>query len=218
MTISQARDFARTLIQIKAIQLNPQNPFTWASGLRSPIYCDNRMVLSYPDARNKAKQALISLAENFTNIDAIAGVATAGIPHGALLADALNLPFIYVRSKPKEHGRQNLIEGHFEKGQKVLVIEDLISTGGSSLEAIRALKENGLEVLACLALFTYEFPESVQRFKEENCPLFYISSYTILLEEALATGYIDATQKDILAYWKNDPKNWYQHLQNTTVS
>ncbi len=218
MTTNQARDFARTLVQIKAIQLNPQNPFTWASGIRSPIYCDNRVVLSFPQARTQAKQALVTLSKNFPGIDIIAGVATAGIPHGVLLADALDLPFIYVRSKPKEHGKQNLIEGHYEKGQKVLVIEDLISTGGSSLESIKALKENGLEVIACLALFTYEFPESTQRFMEENCPLFCISTYTILLEEALTTGYIDATQKEVLADWKNDPRNWYQHTQNTAVS
>lgn len=218
MTISQSRDFARTLVQIKAIQLNPQNPFTWASGIRSPIYCDNRMVLSYPKARAEAKEALISLSKNFAKIDVIAGVATAGIPHGVLLADALGLPFIYVRSKPKEHGRQNLIEGHFERGQKVLVIEDLISTGGSSLEAISALKENGLDVVACLALFTYEFQESVNRFEEENCPLYCISSYSILLEEALATGYIDIKEKEILGKWKNDPRNWYQNVQNTTIS
>lgn len=209
MISTKAKAFSSYLLQIKAIQLSPQNPFTWASGIKSPIYCDNRLVLSYPEVRKLAIDALEELSKNFSGVQVIAGVATAGIPHGAILADHLNLPFIYVRAKAKEHGKQNLIEGSYEPGQKVLVIEDLISTGGSSLEAIRALESEGLDISACLALFTYQFPESIARFKAQNIPLATVTDYTHILDEAVQSGRITEQESSILENWKTNPAEWY---------
>ncbi len=215
MISTKAKPFSDYLLQIKAIQLNPQNPFTWASGIKSPIYCDNRLVLSYPEVRKAAIDALAELSLQFTGIDVIAGVATAGIPHGAILADHLNLPFIYVRAKAKEHGKQNLIEGAYKSGQNVLVIEDLISTGGSSLEAIKALQSEGLHVAGCLALFTYQFPESVARFKNQEIPLATVTDYSHILEQAVQTGRITEEERTILAEWKTDPVIWYKNNFNS---
>lgn len=203
-----AAEVARKLMQINAIKLSPQDPFTWASGLRSPIYCDNRLALSHPEIRSFLIDCFVEKANKFGNPDGIAGVATAGIPHGALLADRLRLPFIYVRSKPKGHGRQNMIEGEMTEGARVLVIEDLISTGGSCLAAVEALRESGYEVAGVLAIFTYGFPQAGEAFEAANCPFDTLSSYPVLLEEAKSRQYIDAQQINTLRQWQQDPKVW----------
>ena len=190
-----AAQVAQQLLQIKAIKLSPQNPFTWASGIKSPIYCDNRIVLSHPTARNIVKEALVKKASQFGEFDVIAGVATAGIPHGALLADAMNMPFIYVRSKPTEHGRQNLIEGEIKGGERVLVIEDLISTGGSSVKAIESVREAGCEVVGALAIFSYGFEKAKRTFDAANCKFDTLSNYDAMIKEAISSGYV--TEGDV---------------------
>jgi len=199
---------ARKLLEIKAIQLSPEQPFTWASGILSPIYCDNRLSLSYPEVRNLIKESLAEAAMSFGEFDVVAGVATAGIPHGALVADALGKPFIYVRSKPKGHGMQNLIEGEIPDGKKVLVVEDLISTGGSSAKAINALKENGAIVIGAIAIFTYGFDKAVKTFKEVDCPFVTLSNYDDLLEEAVKMNYISSDILETLQSWKKSPSTW----------
>lgn len=199
---------AKYLLDIGAIKLQPRDPFTWASGLRSPIYCDNRTSLSYPHVRNYIKDQLAELSKKFDFFDAIAGVATAGIPHATLLADKLNLPLIYVRSKAKDHGRQNLIEGDYSKCKQVLVVEDLISTGGSSLQAVDALKDQGIAVSGVIALFSYQLEASKKAFEKANCPLDTISNYAILLEEALHSKFINADDYTVLQEWNKDPKAW----------
>lgn len=206
--VSPERTVARHLLQIKAIKLNPQNPFTWASGRRSPIYCDNRVVLSHPAVRSYVLDQLVAASQTFEPFDGIAGVATAGIAHGALLADRLGLPFIYIRSKAKAHGRQNQIEGELQPGASYLVIEDLISTGGSSLQAVQALRAATGQVAGVLALFTYGFPEAEQAFLTNSCSLQTLSSYPILLEEAVQAGYIDSSEQVTLARWRQDPIAW----------
>lgn len=197
-----AEEVANHLLQINAIKLSPQNPFTWASGILSPIYCDNRIALSHPEVRAVIRKGLVQEAKHFSDYDAIAGVATAGIAWGILLAEELGLPYCYVRSKAKAHGRQNLIEGHVEPGSKVLVIEDLISTGGSSLKAVKALQEHGCEVVGTLAIFTYGFAKSEKRFADAKCPLRTLSNYGILLEEAVKTNYIQAADVSMLQEWR----------------
>lgn len=204
----QDRTVARLLLQIKAIKLNPQNPFTWASGRRSPIYCDNRVVLSYPTVRTQLQEGMVSAAATLEPFDGVAGVATAGIAHGALLADRLDLPFIYIRGKAKEHGRQNQIEGELRPGASYLVIEDLISTGGSSLQAVEVLREAGGRVAGVMAIFTYGFPEAAAAFAEANCPLVTLSNYPALLEEAVASGYITDDEQQLLTDWREDPRAW----------
>lgn len=203
-----AATIAQKLLEVKAIQLSPSKPFTWASGILSPIYCDNRISLSYPDIRSFIKNSLAEKATQFGDFDVVAGVATAGIPHGALLADVLQKPFIYVRSKPKGHGMQNLIEGEIPNGKKVLVIEDLISTGGSSVKAVNALKETGAEVVGTLAIFTYGFEKAKTVFEEANCPFDTLSNYDVLLEEAVRMNYISSEMLNTLQAWKNDPSEW----------
>jgi orotate phosphoribosyltransferase len=204
-----AREVAEYLLEIKAVVLSPQQPFTWTSGIKSPIYCDNRKTLSYPKVRTFIKTAFADiLAEEFEDIDVIAGVATAGIPHGALVADVLNLPFVYVRDKPKGHGLENQIEGKLDKGQKVLVIEDLISTGGSSLKAVEALREAGAEVLGLGAIFTYGFEKSVKAFEAANCKFFTLSNYEILIEKAVENDYVKPEEKDELMKWYQAPESW----------
>jgi orotate phosphoribosyltransferase len=193
-----AATVAQQLLQIKAIKLSPQNPFTWASGIKSPIYCDNRIVLSHPEARNIVKEALVKKALQFGEFDVIAGVATAGIPHGALLADAMNMPFIYVRSKAKEHGRQNLIEGEIKGGERVLVIEDLISTGGSSVKAIESVREAGCEVVGALAIFSYGFDKAKRTFEAANCKFDTLSNYDAMIKEAIASGYVTEADVEML--------------------
>lgn len=204
-----ARDVAEMLLEIKAVVLNPSQPFTWASGLKSPIYCDNRKTLSHPKVRTFIKTSFADVvSEEFAHCDVIAGVATAGIPHGVLVADVLNKPFIYVRDKPKGHGLENLIEGRLERGQKVVVIEDLISTGGSSLKAVKAIREAGGEVLGLGAIFTYGFEKSVKVFEEEKCKFFTLSDYPSLLEIALKQDYIKASDVDTLRNWYTNPDGW----------
>ena len=193
-----AATVAQQLLQIKAIKLSPQNPFTWASGIKSPIYCDNRIVLSHPEARNIVKEALVKKASQFGEFDVIAGVATAGIPHGALLADAMNMPFIYVRSKAKEHGRQNLIEGEIKGGERVLVIEDLISTGGSSVKAIEAVRDAGCEVVGALAIFSYGFEKAKRTFDAAKCKFDTLSNYDAMIKEAIASGYVTEADVEML--------------------
>ena len=202
-----ARQVARELLRIKAVKLSPQTPFTWASGILSPIYCDNRIVLSHPSARDVIKNAFVEISQTF-DFQVVAGVATAGIPHGALLADAIEKPFIYVRDKAKGHGRQNQIEGEVQAGQKVLVIEDLISTGGSSKKAVHALKEIGCEVVGTLAIFSYLFEEATTIFQTENVPLATLSNYDILLEEAAELKYITENDLETLRAWRKNPKEW----------
>lgn len=199
---------ARKLLTIKAIQLSPEKPFTWASGILSPIYCDNRKSLSYPEVRNFIKEELAKAAMSFGAFDVVAGVATAGIPHGALVADVLGKPFIYVRSKAKEHGMQNLIEGEIPNGKKVLVVEDLISTGGSSVKAIEALKENGAIVVGTVAIFTYGFEKAIKTFEAADCPFVTLSNYDDLLDEALEMNYISAEILATLQSWKESPSTW----------
>lgn len=200
---------AEKLLQINAVKLNPQNPFTWASGWKSPIYCDNRKILSYPYVRDYIKSEMTNAVfTEFPDADVIAGVATAGIPHGMLVADLLSLPFIYVRSKPKEHGMGNQIEGVLIAGQKVVVIEDLISTGKSSLEAVKAIQEAQGEVIGLCSVFTYEFPISKQIFEQENIKTLSLSNYTSLIEIALEKKIITEDDVALLKSWRENPSEW----------
>jgi orotate phosphoribosyltransferase len=197
------------LLQINAIKLQPSNPFTWASGWKSPIYCDNRKTLSFPEVRTFIRDSFATMIrELYPDVELIAGVATGAIAHGALAADKLGLPFIYVRSGAKEHGLGNQIEGHFEHGQKVVVIEDLISTGGSSLNAVKALKEAGCQVLGMTAIFTYEFKKASDAFEAEGCKLNTLSNYTKLIETAVASGYIGQSEVETLKKWRVDRASW----------
>ena len=201
--------FAEKLLKVKAIKLQPANPFTWASGWKSPIYCDNRKTLSYPSLRNFVKIEISRLIlEKFGQVDAIAGVATGAIPQGALVADELNLPFVYVRSKPKDHGLENLIEGELLPGMKVVVIEDLVSTGGSSLKAVEALRNNGCEVIGMVASFTYGFQVAVDAFKAAKVELVTLTNYEAVLKTALETAYIAEEDVEVLQAWRKDPANW----------
>lgn len=203
--------FASKLLKIKAIKLQPNNPFTWASGWKSPFYCDNRKTLSYPELRNYVKLEIIhAILERFPDVEAIAGVATGAIPQGALVADALHLPFVYVRSKPKDHGLENLIEGELKPAMKVVVIEDLISTGGSSLKAVEAIRQNGCEVIGMVASYTYGFPVAEQAFADANVTLVTLTDYEHVVQEALETGYIDAADVEVLHQWRKDPAHWQQ--------
>jgi orotate phosphoribosyltransferase len=204
-----AREVAEYLLEIKAVVLNADEPFTWASGLKSPIYCDNRKILSYPKVRTFVKTAFAeAISDEYKTCDVIAGVATAGIPHGVLVADVLNKPFVYVRDKAKGHGLENLIEGKLTQGQRVVVIEDLISTGGSSLKAVDALRAAGAEVLGLGAIFTYGFEKGIKAFDEARCKYFTLSDYSTLLEIALKHDYIKPEQKETLVRWYQQPENW----------
>lgn len=203
------KNFASKLLKIKAIKLQPNNPFTWASGWKSPFYCDNRKTLSYPDLRNYVKFEIVhTILEKFPEVEAIAGVATGAIPQGALVADALHLPFVYVRSKPKDHGLENLIEGELRPGMKVVVIEDLISTGGSSLKAVEAIRKNACEVIGMVASYTYGFPVAKKAFKEAGVKLVTLTDYEHVVAEALETGYIADDEVELLHEWRKDPANW----------
>ena len=205
--------FAEKLLKIKAIKLQPDNPFTWASGWKSPFYCDNRKTLSYPDLRSFVKIELSRMImENFEDVDAIAGVATGAIPQGALVADVLNKPFVYVRSKPKDHGLENLIEGELKPGMKVVVVEDLISTGGSSLKAVDAIRNNGCEVIGMVAAYTYGFDAAKEAFKKANVQLITLTNYEAVLEVALKTGYITEDQIPVLNEWRANPSEWKQRM------
>lgn len=205
------KKIAQKLLQINAIKLNTQNPFTWASGIKSPIYCDNRLSLSHPEVRRTVKEGLVALSTQFDDIHHVSGVATAGIAHGALLADALDLPFSYVRSSAKKHGRQNQIEGDIAPNSNILVVEDLISTGGSSLEAVEVLREAGHTVVGVVAIFSYGFEKAATAFQQAECPYATLSSYPVLLEQALASAYITADEARILSSWNADPASWYSN-------
>lgn len=203
------RDFASRLLQVKAIKLQPNNPFTWASGWLSPFYCDNRKTLSYPELRNYVKLELVhKVLECFPEAEVVAGVATGAIAQGALVADELNLPFVYVRSKPKDHGLENLIEGDLKPGMKVVVIEDLISTGGSSLKAVEAIRSNACEVIGMVASYTYGFPVAENAFREANVRLETLTDYEHVVAEALATGYISEHDVELLHDWRQAPDKW----------
>ena len=201
--------FAEKLLNVKAIKLQPENPFTWASGWKSPFYCDNRKTLSYADLRSFVKTEIARIIlENFEQVDAVAGVATGAIAQGALVADLLNKPFAYVRSKPKDHGLENLIEGELKPGMRVVVVEDLISTGGSSLKAVEAIRKNGCEVIGMVASYTYGFDVAKKAFEEANVKLITLTNYEAVLEVALETGYITEAQVPMLHEWRKDPANW----------
>jgi orotate phosphoribosyltransferase len=198
----------QALLEIGAVRLQPHHPFTWASGLRSPVYCDNRLLLSYPAHRNLAIHGLCTLARQFDQVDLIAGVATAGIPHGAMLADRLELPFAYVRSQAKSHGKGNLIEGNVSAGQQVLVIEDLISTGGSALQAVEALREAGAQVLGVLALFSYKLPEAARRFEKAGLPCLTLTDFPTVVAQAYQQKRIDRAESAMLDAWYQNPQGW----------
>ncbi|HTN45598.1 MAG TPA: orotate phosphoribosyltransferase [Flavipsychrobacter sp.] len=207
--MSTQKHFAEKLLQIKALQVNLQNPYTWASGWRSPVYCDNRKTLSYPHVRDFVKSEMANMVfEKFPDAEVIAGVATAGIPHGTLVADLLKLPLIYVRSKPKEHGMGNQIEGVLEPGQKVVVIEDLVSTGKSSLQVVEVLRELGADVIGMCALFTYGFPAASEAFEKAGLPLHTISNYEALMEVAEEQKLVAPEEKETLQQWRLDPGSW----------
>jgi orotate phosphoribosyltransferase len=197
------------LLEIQAIKLNTEKPFTWASGWKSPIYCDNRLSLSFPTIRTAIRDSLVqAIRASFPSAEAVAGVATAGVPQGALVADVLQLPFVYVRPKPKDHGMENLIEGKVVKGQRVVVIEDLISTGGSSLKAVQALRDAGFDVLGMVSIFTYGFEVAVRNFQEANVSLVSLSDYSSLIAYASSNNLISADQLTSLKAWRVDPANW----------
>jgi orotate phosphoribosyltransferase len=204
---------AKKLLQIKAIKLQPANPFIWASGWKSPIYCDNRKTLSYPATRNFIKLELArTILEEYPTATAIAGVATGAIAQGAMVAEELNLPFVYIRATPKDHGLENLIEGDLKPGSKVVVIEDLISTGGSSLKAVEAIRNAGCHVVGMIAIFTYGFPVAEKKFEEAKVKLKTLCDYDAILDEALKTDYIDESEIKTLQEWRKAPDTWKPKL------
>ncbi len=208
-----AHKIAEFLLQIKAVKLEPEHPFTWASGLKSPIYCDNRKTLSYPKIRTYIRQQFVEcIQEHFGKPDVIAGVATGGIALGALVAQEMGLPFVYVRSEAKKHGLTNMIEGELESRQSVVVIEDLVSTGGSSLKAVAALREAGCLVKGMVAIFTYEFEEAAANFKKAKCELSTLTNYSNLIETAVEKEYIAKKDVESLKQWKLNPSGWAQSL------
>ena len=211
MELSVSNAFAEKLLAVKAIKLQPNDPFTWASGWKSPIYTDNRKTLSFPALRSFVKLELChAIQEHFPEAEAVAGVATGAIAQGALVADQLGLPYSYVRPKPKDHGMGNQVEGEIKQGAKVVVVEDLISTGGSSLKAVAALRAYGVEVIGMVASFTYGFPVAEQAFAEAGVKLITLSNYDAVIEEAAKTGYIREEDKAVLAEWRKSPETWKQ--------
>ena len=207
MNVEQS--IAKDLLEIEAVFLNPSNPFTWASGIKSPIYCDNRITMSYPKVRKEIAKGLArKIKEAFPEVQVIAGTATAGIPHAAWVAEILDLPMVYIRSKAKDHGKGNQIEGRIFEGQKMVVIEDLISTGGSVLEAAEAAKREGADILGVAAIFTYELPKGKANFEKAEIPLMTLINYSVLIEAALEDRYIDEQELTLLKEWKKDPENW----------
>ena len=211
LDLDTAKKTAELLLQINAIKLNPKNPFTWASGWKSPIYCDNRIILSHPKIFIR-EQMVKQINKLYAKPDLIAGVATGAIGIGMLVADLMNLPFIYVRPDSKKHGRKNQIEGQYSNGQNVIVIEDLISTGNSSLVAVEALREADLKVKGMLSIFTYGFEISYNNFKKNNVELHTLSSYDMLLEQALSSNYINDSDFQTLSKWKKNPENWHNKI------
>ena len=209
MTI--AKEVAKSLLDIKAVSLSPQDPFTWASGIRSPIYCDNRVTMSYPAVRKQIAQGLADLIKDkYPDAEVIAGTATAGIPHAAWIADILGLPMVYIRSKAKDHGTGRKIEGKISEGQKMVVVEDLISTGGSVIEASKAAELEGANVLGSVAIFTYELAKGTKNFADAGLAIDTLSNYSTLLEVAHETSYITEAEMDLLKDWSKDPENWYK--------
>lgn len=207
--MTDAKAVTEKLLQANAIKLSPEQPFTWASGWKSPIYCDNRKVLSFPFIRDFIKSEMCNIIfEKFPDAQVLAGVATAGIAWGAMAADQLKLPYIYVRPKPKEHGLGNQIEGYYEKGQQVVVIEDLVSTGKSSLQVVDVLKEQGLEVVGMVSIFTYGFPAATDAFQKASLTYYSLTDYPTLIESAVEKGIVSAGQQDVLLKWRDDPANW----------
>lgn len=205
---------AEKLLEINAVALKPQEPFTWTSGLRSPIYCDNRLTLSFPSVRKDIAQGLKKLIlENFSNAEVIAGTATAGIPHAAWLSDLLDLPMCYVRSKPKGHGKGNQIEGRVVEGQKVVVVEDLISTGGSVITAVQALREAGCEVLGVVSIFTYGLEKGKEAFAQEGIKSESLTDFPSLIEVAIEKGYVNETDQASLLDWRMDPSAWSERIK-----
>lgn len=204
-----AEQIAEALLRIEAVVLRPEQPFTWTSGLKSPIYCDNRLTISYPDIRDQIAEGFVKLiGERFPGVEVIAGAATGGIPHAAFVAQKLNLPMIYVRDKAKGHGKENKIEGLLKPGQKTVVIEDLISTGGSSIKVAEAVKEAGADALGVAAIFTYQLDKAVQGFKDAGVPLWTLSNYEVLLSVAVRTGKIREDQLALLQSWRADPESF----------
>lgn len=204
-----ATKIASDLLDIKAVYLQPENPFTWASGIKSPIYTDNRITLSYPETRTLIENGFVeTIKEHFPEVEVIAGTATAGIPHGAIIADKMNLPFSYIRSKPKAHGAGNQIEGRVVKHQKMVIIEDLISTGGSVLDAVKAAQDADIEVLGVVAIFTYELPKADKNFADAGVKLVTLSNYSELIKVAKVQGYINADGLTLLKKFKEDQENW----------
>ena len=207
--MTDAKVVAEKLLQVNAVKLNPENPFTWASGWKSPIYCDNRKVLSFPFIRDYIKSELCNVVfEKFPEAELLAGVATAGIAWGAMVADQLKLPYVYVRPKPKEHGLGNQIEGFYESGQNVVVIEDLVSTGKSSLQVVDVLKEAGLEVGGMVSIFTYGFPVATEEFSRAGVKYFPLTDYSTLIRLAAEKQIVSSDQLDILLKWQSDPAGW----------
>ena len=207
-----ASEVAKYLLQIKAIKLSPQNPFTWASGLKSPIYCDNRILLSYPTIRNEIKKKLAEKSKVLGMFNMVAGVATAGIAHGVLVADELDLPFVYVRSKAKGHGRQNQIEGELRGNERVLVVEDLISTGGSCIQAIQPLEAMGCQIAGAIAIFSYGFDKAEKAFAEADVKHVTLSNYDALLQEAMDCNYINQSDYESLLRWRKNPSQWSEQF------
>ena len=203
------KNIAKQLLQINAIKLNPAKPFTWASGWNSPIYCDNRKTLSYPDVRKSICNCFVeSIKNKYPEAEGIAGVATGAIAHGVLVAEAMDLPFVYVRSSAKSHGLTNQIEGYYEKNQKFVVVEDLISTGGSSLSAVKSLRDASCEVLGMVAIFSYGFPVAVDNFLNANCNLETLSNYSTLIDLAVESGYVSENELETLKNWRLNPDKW----------
>ncbi|MCD1025156.1 orotate phosphoribosyltransferase [Enterococcus sp. SMC-9] len=200
---------AKDLLEVEAVFLSPNEPFTWASGIKSPIYCDNRITISYPKVRKQIAQGLADkIKAQFPDVQVIAGAATGGVPHAAWVADILDLPMVYIRAKAKDHGKGKQIEGRIEKGQKMVIIEDLISTGGSVLGTCEAAEKEGADVLGVAAIFTYELPKGKENFAAANVPLVTLTNYSTLIEVALASNYISEADLELLKAWKEDPENW----------
>lgn len=209
MSLSIEQQVSQNLLAIKAVFLSPNEPFTWASGIKSPIYCDNRLTMSFPKVRRLIAKGLAEkIKKQFPEVEVIAGTATAGIPHAAWVAEILDLPMVYIRSKAKDHGKGNQIEGQITPGQKMVVIEDLISTGGSVLEACQVAKREGADVLGVAAIFTYELPKGATNFNTAQLPLVTLTNYTTLIQTALEEGYISEDDLALLTAWKHDPENW----------
>jgi len=203
------KQIAKELLSIKAVSLSPNEPFTWASGIKSPIYCDNRLTMSYPDVRKLVAKGLANLIkENYPSVEVIAGTATAGIPHAAWVAEELGLPMVYIRGKSKDHGKKNQIEGRIDNGAKMVIIEDLISTGGSVIDAAEAAKREGADVLGVAAIFTYQLPSGVENFKAAGIPFDTLTNYDELIEVAIENDYISQDDRLLLQEWKKDPASW----------